>query len=150
MTKHNFSASILSNALQLCNLCKTNIEADKLQDHLIEHSFENGTIFCAVCNSIFTSSTSLKNHLIEHKLSATDLKESCAKCSARFLYKSELAHHFHSHNENDDDGGNGNGETDKKSVKQEEEEDEVAQQTVKIKDEEDDDDYIEIEKLAEN
>lgn len=128
------------NQSQLCNLCKNNIEIDKLQDHLIEHEMENGTVSCAVCSSIFTSLVGLKDHIRDHNLTALDLKEVCPKCSSRFLYQSELAHHLHEH----DQAENNNNPP----VKQEEE----IQISSVIKDikEEEDDDYIEIEKVAEN
>lgn len=123
--------------LQLCNLCKNTVEADKLQDHLVEHEMKNGSVSCAVCSSIFTSISGLKDHIREHNLTALDLKEVCPKCSSRFLYQSELNHHLHEHEH-----------VDKKTnaIKQEGDGDQTAKE---IK-EEDDDDYIEIEKVADN
>ncbi|CRK88058.1 CLUMA_CG001843, isoform A [Clunio marinus] len=138
MTKHNFSLnSVPKNQLQLCNLCKKNIEIEKFQDHLIEHEMDNGTIACAICSSIFTSIIGLKDHIREHNLIASDLKEVCSKCNSRFLYRSELSHHVHEHELMENQGN---------VVKNEESDDEEVN---KIK-EEDEDDYIEIEKVVEN
>lgn len=141
MTKHNFSMNVASkNQSQLCNLCKNNIETDKFQDHLIEHEMENGTVSCAVCSSIFTSLVGLKDHIRDHNLTALDLKEVCPKCSSRFLYQSELAHHLHEHDQ---------AEINNNPPVKQEEEIEISSVIKDIK-EEDDDDYIEIEKVAEN
>lgn len=123
--------------LQLCNLCKNSVEAEKFQDHLVEHEMENGSVSCAVCSSIFTSIAGLKEHIREHNLTALDLKKVCPKCSSRFLYHSELAHHLQEHEIV---------ESQTKPIKQESDE---VQAEKEIK-EEDDDDYIEIEKVAEN
>jgi hypothetical protein len=124
---------------QLCNLCKTSIEADKFQDHLVEHEMENGTISCAICRSIFTSLNGLKDHIRDHNLTALDLKEVCPKCSSRFLYASELAHHLQEHEI---------AEAQANPVKNEEPTD--SEPLVKDIKEEEDDDYIEIEKVADN
>lgn len=138
MTKHNFSNVAASKTqLTLCNLCKNNIEGEKLQDHLVEHEMENGTISCAVCSSIFTSIAGLKDHIREHNMTALSLKEVCPKCSSRFLYLSELKHHLIEHEI---------AENQAKSIKQESEVNHVVRD---IK-EEDDDDYIEIEKVVES
>ncbi|KAG5673292.1 hypothetical protein PVAND_003352 [Polypedilum vanderplanki] len=136
MTKHNFSLS--KNQLQLCNLCKQNIECEKFQDHLIEHGFKNESISCVICNSIFTTINGLKEHLREHKITPLDFKETCSKCNARFLYPSELEHHSKEHELVEDQA---------KNIKQEN----VDEDTImkEIKDEEEDD-YIEIEKVHEN
>lgn len=138
MAKHNFSLNVPTQN-QLCNLCKNNIEADKFRDHLIEHEMENGTITCVVCSSIFTSIAGLKDHIRDHNLTATDLKEVCSKCSSRFLYPAELSHHLQEHELV---------ESQQQSIKQE---DEAGKFEVKdIKEEEDDEDYIEIEKVPES
>lgn len=140
MTKHNFSLSKNQFHLcNLCNLCKQNVEGEKFQDHLIEHAFENESISCIVCKSIFTTINGLKEHLREHKLTQTDFKEACQKCNARFLYNSELFHHLKEHEIVE--------EQVKQKIKLETEEDDVIMKTVK---DEDDDDYIEIEKVPEN
>lgn len=136
MMKHNFSLS--KNQLQLCNLCKQNIEGDKFQDHLIEHAFENESISCVVCSSIFSTINGLKEHIREHKLTANDFKEACSKCNARFLYSSELQHHIKEHEIVENQA--------KTTIKQENDE---ADTIKEVKDEEEDD-YIEIEKVPEN
>ena len=123
--------------LQLCNLCKNSIEAEKFQDHLVEHEMENGSVSCAVCSSIFTSIIGLKEHIREHNLTALDLKKVCPKCNSRFLYNSELSHHLQEHELVEKQG---------KPIKQESDDPQVEKG---IKEEEDDD-YIEIEKVAEN
>lgn len=138
MAKHNFSINAPpTTQKQLCNLCKNIVEAEKFQDHLIEHEMDKGTVLCAVCKAIFTSISGLKDHIRDHNLSALDLKEVCTKCNSRFLYHSELSHHLHEHELND---------SDQNDVKMESE----CSTTVKEIKEEDDDDYIEIEKVAEN
>lgn len=136
MTKHNFSIS--KNQLQICNLCKQSIEGEKFQDHLIEHAFENESISCIICNSIFSTINGLKEHLREHKLTTVDFKEACNKCNARFLYNSELLHHMKEHDIVESQV--------KKAIKVENDED-VLMKTVK---DEEEDDYIEIEKVPEN
>lgn len=139
MTKHNFSLNAPPTAQkQLCNLCKNVIEAEKFQDHLIEHEMDNGTVLCAVCKAIFTSITGLKDHIRDHNLSSMNLKEVCPKCNSRFLYPAELAHHLHEHDLSSSDTN---------VVKMESESNEVVKE---IKAEDDDDDYIEIEKVSEN
>lgn len=138
MAKHNFSLnSTAKGQVQVCNLCKASVEAEKFQDHLIEHEMENGTVSCAVCSSIFTSVVGLKDHIRDHNLTALDLKKVCPKCSSRFLYPSELAHHLHEHDLAD---------SQPKPIKEE------SESIVVVKDikEEEDDDYIEIEKVADN
>lgn len=138
MTKHNFSMTATSKSqTQQCNLCQKHFEADKFQDHLIEHEMDNGTVSCIICSSIFTSVVGLKDHIRDHNLSALDLKEVCTKCNSRFLYHSELLHHKREHDIV---------ENQSKTVKQEGEQ-EVAVKDIK---EEDDDDYIEIEKVVDN
>lgn len=140
MSKHNFSMNIAPKSqVQVCNLCKKNIDAEILQDHLIEHEMTNGTVSCVICTSIFTSIVGLKEHIREHNVTALDLKEVCPKCSSRFLYHSELAHHIIEHGISEKQQTN--------SVKKENEEAEVVK-AIK-EEEEDDDDYIEIEKVAE-
>lgn len=138
MTKHNFSLNATSKTqLQLCNLCKNNIEAEKFQDHLVEHEMENGTISCAICTSIFTSIIGLKEHIREHNMTALDLKEVCPKCNSRFLYHSELKNHLHEHEI---------AESQAKPIKLESE----GSLVVKDIKEEEDDDYIEIEKVVDS
>jgi hypothetical protein len=134
MAKHNFSVS--KTQMQMCNLCKQSIESEKFQDHLIEHSFENDSISCVVCNAIFSNINSLKDHLRDHKLTNLDFKETCSKCNARFLYNSELKHHVKEHEIV---------ESQVKNIKQESFDENPMNEE---KDEEDD--YIEIEKVPEN
>lgn len=145
MAKHNFSSNItvkIPTSPKLCNLCKNSVDSEKFQDHLFEHSMENGTISCAICNSIFTAIQGLKEHLIEHSIQSSDLKEKCTKCNARFLYHSELAHHLYDHDQCDAKSDDPASTT----IKQEKFDDsnDVGR---KIKEEEDDD-YIEIEKVT--
>jgi uncharacterized C2H2 Zn-finger protein len=138
MTKHNFSLS--KNQFHLCNICKQNIEGEKFQDHLIEHAFENESISCIVCKAIFSTINGLKEHLREHQLTPLDFKETCPKCNARFLYKSELIHHVKEHENLE--------EQVKQKIKQETEDDnDILMKDIK---DEEEDDYIEIEKVPEN
>ena len=137
MAKHNFSLNVPAQN-QVCHLCNNSVEAEKFRDHLIEHEMENGTIACVVCSSIFTSLTGLKDHIRDHNLTAIDLKEVCTKCSSRFLYPSELAHHFKKHELV---------ENQQQLVKQEDKAESFEVKDIK---EEEDDDYIEIEKVADN
>lgn len=140
MTKHNFSLNAPTPQAaqkQTCNLCKNIVDAEKFQDHLIEHEMDKGTVLCAVCKTIFTSINGLKDHIRDHNLSAMDLKEVCSKCNSRFLYHSELSHHLLEHDFN---------HSEPNIVKMESE----SNATIKEIKEEDDDDYIEIEKVAEN
>lgn len=136
MSKHNFSMNIGSKGQQqLCNLCQKKFEPGKLQDHLIEHEMENGSVSCAICCSIFTSVAGLKDHIRDHNLTALDLKEVCSKCNSRFLYHSELLQHLHEHE---------SVENQTKSIKVES----VGSEVIKdIKEEEEDE--IDIEKVAE-
>lgn len=137
MMKHNFSLS--KNQLQLCNLCKQNIEGDKFQDHLIEHAFDTESITCVVCNAIFSTIHGLKEHIREHKLTPADFKEACTKCNARFLYSSELLHHMKEHEIVESQA--------KTTIKQENQEEPIIMKEIK---DEEEDDYIEIEKVPEN
>lgn len=138
MAKHNFPPMSVAQVkkFETCNICKSSIEFEVFRDHLIEHEMKNGIISCVICTSIFTSIIGLKDHIREHTLTPMDLKETCDKCSSRFLYPSELLHHKHEH------------ETNSKGVKVEGENgDKIDCRMIK---EEEDDDYIEIEKVAEN
>jgi DNA-directed RNA polymerase subunit RPC12/RpoP len=137
MSKHNFSLNVPTQN-QRCNLCNTNVDAEKFRDHLIEHEMENGTITCTVCSLVFTSLAGLKDHIRDHNLTAIDLKEVCSKCSSRFLYPAELAHHLKEHELV---------ENQQQTMK---EDDEVESFEIKDIKEEEDDDYIEIEKVADN
>ena len=117
--KHNFSAPAListhfstnqinksaflstENKVISCNLCKNILlNAQKLQEHLIEHTFRgtNGYI-CYICSSIFTSALGLQQHIQEHeKDSGHSIKPyECNLCTEKYFFRTELEHHQFDH-----------------------------------------------------
>lgn len=144
MAKHNFppmSATMAqAKKFETCNICNASVDSEVFRDHLIEHEMKNGIVSCVICTSIFTSIVGLREHIREHSLTPSDLKEACDKCSSRFLYKSELLHHRVDH-DNDTPPTS-------KPIKTEVENGKLISE--KMIKEEEDDDYIEIEKVADN
>ncbi|EAT37714.1 AAEL010310-PA, partial [Aedes aegypti] len=82
-----------------CNLCKKHISnAQKLQEHLIDHTFagcEDRGYVCYLCSSVFTSSSGLQNHISEHGPQAKPYD--CNHCDEAFYFRAELEHHLINH-----------------------------------------------------
>lgn len=90
-----------------CNLCKKiQLNAYKLQEHLIEHTFQdcgsssNGYV-CYICTSIFTSASGLQQHIHqEHEKNDMDKNikpYDCHICDAKYFFRTELEHHLFEH-----------------------------------------------------
>ncbi|XP_055535740.1 zinc finger protein 423 homolog isoform X2 [Wyeomyia smithii] len=82
-----------------CNLCKKPlVDGQKLQEHLIDHTFagceERGYI-CYLCSSVFTSSAGLQTHIAEHGTQAKPYD--CGHCEEAFFFRAELEHHIIDH-----------------------------------------------------
>lgn len=148
----NKSAAFLSteNKVISCNLCKNVLlNAQKLQEHLIEHTFRgtNGYI-CYICSSIFTSALGLQQHIQEHeKDSGSNIKPyECNLCSEKYFFRTELEHHQLDH------------EAKLETLVQHEVPSKMIEPEVKIETKgnhenlsdmkEDDDEYIEVEKIS--
>lgn len=93
-----------------CNLCKKiQLNAYKLQEHLIEHTFQdcgsssNGYV-CYICTSIFTSAAGLQQHIHqEHEKNDMDKNikpYDCNVCDAKYFFRTELEHHVFEHEKN--------------------------------------------------
>ncbi|XP_055629816.1 zinc finger protein 423 homolog isoform X2 [Toxorhynchites rutilus septentrionalis] len=88
-----------SNSAIQCNLCKKYLVSNqKLQEHLIDHTFagcEDRGFVCYLCSSVFTSSTGLQTHIIEHGSQAKPYE--CNHCDEAFFFRAELEHHLVDH-----------------------------------------------------
>ncbi|XP_062712786.1 zinc finger protein 423 homolog isoform X2 [Aedes albopictus] len=82
-----------------CNLCRKHISnAQKLQEHLIDHTFagcEDRGYICYLCSSVFTSSAGLQNHIADHGPQAKPYD--CNHCDEAFYFRAELEHHLIDH-----------------------------------------------------
>ncbi|XP_058459550.1 zinc finger protein 423 homolog isoform X2 [Malaya genurostris] len=82
-----------------CNLCKKHIDdVQKLQEHLIDHTFagcEERGFICYLCSSVFTSSAGLQAHITEHGSQAKPYD--CNHCDEAFFFRAELEHHLIDH-----------------------------------------------------
>ena len=68
----------------------------KLQAHLIEHTFLGCANFiCYVCNAIFTVSSGLQQHILEHNNIMKPYI--CIKCKMQFFFRAELENHMYVH-----------------------------------------------------
>lgn len=82
-----------------CNICKKMFSTlRKLQEHLVEHSFqgcdERGYT-CYICSAVFTSTNGLLQHMTEHGPNARPYD--CNLCSERFFFRAELENHLIDH-----------------------------------------------------
>ncbi|KAH8284763.1 hypothetical protein KR054_000703, partial [Drosophila jambulina] len=82
-----------------CNLCKMILpHAQKLQEHLVEHTFagtEQRGFNCYICSAVFTAPGGLLNHMAEH--GAHSRPYDCSLCPEKFYFRAELEHHQRSH-----------------------------------------------------
>ncbi|XP_017039306.1 zinc finger protein 423 homolog isoform X2 [Drosophila ficusphila] len=82
-----------------CNLCKMILpHAQKLQEHLVEHTFagtEQRGFNCYICSAVFTAPGGLLNHMGEH--GAHSRPYDCSICPDKFYFRAELEHHQRSH-----------------------------------------------------
>ncbi|XP_041781932.1 zinc finger protein 423 homolog isoform X3 [Anopheles merus] len=90
-----------SSALFQCNLCKKPLpSAQKLQEHLIDHTFagceERGYV-CYLCSAVFTSSAGLQTHLPLAHSNAAAKPYDCERCGVAYFFRAELEHHLIDH-----------------------------------------------------
>ncbi|KRG00300.1 uncharacterized protein Dwil_GK22937 [Drosophila willistoni] len=83
-----------------CNLCKMILpHAQKLQEHLVEHTFagtEQRGFNCYICSAVFTAPGGLLNHMsVEH--GAHSRPYDCNLCPEKFYFRAELEHHQRGH-----------------------------------------------------
>ncbi|XP_016947877.1 zinc finger protein 423 homolog [Drosophila biarmipes] len=82
-----------------CNLCKMILpHAQKLQEHLVEHTFagtEQRGFNCYICSAVFTAPGGLLNHMGEH--GAHSRPYDCSLCPEKFYFRAELEHHQRGH-----------------------------------------------------
>lgn len=117
----------------------------KLQEHLIEHTFagcEDRGYICYICSSVFTVSSGLQSHILEHGPNARPYD--CNLCPAKFFFRAELDHHAIEH----ENAGSGKVEESKSCeepqlVKMER----LEKEEIKVEEEEE---YIEVENLEAN
>ncbi|XP_032586440.1 zinc finger protein 423 homolog isoform X2 [Drosophila mojavensis] len=80
-----------------CNLCKMILpHAQKLQEHLVEHTFagtEQRGYNCYICSAVFTAPAGLLAHIAEHGTRPYD----CNLCPEKFYFRAELEHHQRAH-----------------------------------------------------
>ncbi|KAL7737897.1 hypothetical protein ACLKA6_006272 [Drosophila palustris] len=80
-----------------CNLCKMILpHAQKLQEHLVEHTFagtEQRGFNCYICSAVFTAPAGLLTHIAEHGARPYD----CNLCPEKFYFRAELEHHQRAH-----------------------------------------------------
>lgn len=82
-----------------CNLCKMQFsQRQKLQEHLIEHTFagcEERGFNCYICSAVFTVPAGLLLHMLEHGANARPYD--CNLCPEKFYFRAELDHHLIDH-----------------------------------------------------
>uniref|UniRef100_A0A1I8Q3D1 C2H2-type domain-containing protein n=2 Tax=Stomoxys calcitrans TaxID=35570 RepID=A0A1I8Q3D1_STOCA len=82
-----------------CNLCKMVLpHPQKLQEHLVEHTFvgcEDRGFNCYICSSVFTAPGGLLNHMLEHGINSKPYD--CNLCPEKFYFRAELDHHLIDH-----------------------------------------------------
>ncbi|XP_022225081.2 LOW QUALITY PROTEIN: zinc finger protein 423 homolog [Drosophila obscura] len=82
-----------------CNLCKMILpHAQKLQEHLVEHTFagtEQRGFNCYICSAVFTAPGGLLGHMAEH--GAHSRPYDCNICPEKFYFRAELEHHQRAH-----------------------------------------------------
>lgn len=125
-----------------CNLCKKVYpSSQKLQEHLIEHTFagcEDRGYICYICSSVFTVSSGLQSHILEHGPNARPYD--CNMCPAKFFFRAELDHHAIEH---ENSGSDDKLSEEPQLVKLER----MEKENIKIEEEEE---YIEVENLEAN
>ncbi|XP_055905299.1 zinc finger protein 423 homolog isoform X2 [Eupeodes corollae] len=152
-----------------CNLCNVIMpHAQKLQEHLVEHTFagcEDRGFSCYICSAVFTAPAGLLTHMAEH--GANSRPYDCNLCSDKFYFRAELDHHLVDHETRDrskashardaspvtDDNKTsfpGGGELPTAAPEVESKKLELKNEALDEKPaEEDDDEYIEVEKVPE-
>lgn len=82
-----------------CNICNKVLPSDiKLEEHLIEHSFQgcdDRGYTCYICSSVFTSTTGLHQHMNSHGQNSRPYD--CNLCAAKFFFRAELENHMIEH-----------------------------------------------------
>ncbi|XP_061391672.1 zinc finger protein 423 homolog [Musca vetustissima] len=82
-----------------CNLCKMILpHAQKLQEHLVEHTFagcEDRGFNCYICSSVFTAPGGLLSHMLDHGTNSKPYD--CNLCPEKFYFRAELDHHLIDH-----------------------------------------------------
>lgn len=82
-----------------CNLCKMILpHAQKLQEHLVEHTFagcEDRGFNCYICSAVFTAPSGLLNHMLEHGINSKPYD--CNLCPEKYYFRAELDHHLIDH-----------------------------------------------------
>ncbi|XP_004527551.1 zinc finger protein 423 homolog [Ceratitis capitata] len=82
-----------------CNICKLMLpHAQKLQEHLVEHTFagcEERGFNCYICSAVFTTPSSLLTHMHEHGPQCRPYD--CNLCSDKYFFRAELEHHLLAH-----------------------------------------------------
>lgn len=74
----------------------------KLQEHLVEHTFagcEDRGFNCYICSAVFTVPSGLLNHMNDHGLNARPYD--CNLCPEKFYFRAELDHHLIDHDVRD-------------------------------------------------
>lgn len=138
--------------------------AQKLQEHLVEHTFagcEDRGFNCYICSAVFTAPSGLLNHMLEHGVNSKPYD--CNLCSDKFYFRAELDHHLVDHDlressaaiKNEQDQINKKNEKNLDKIKSEKSGglNEVKQEVVETDhnpNNADEDEYIEVENLNEN
>lgn len=82
-----------------CNICKKILPSQKkLEEHLIEHSFQgcdDRGYTCYICSAVFTSPAGLHQHMPEHGLNSRPYD--CNLCTEKFFFRAELENHMIDH-----------------------------------------------------
>ena len=93
------SADLRPHIENRCNLCKMVLpHAQKLQEHLVEHTFagcEDRGFNCYICSAVFTAPSGLLNHMLEHGVNSKPYD--CNLCPEKFYFRAELDHHLVDH-----------------------------------------------------
>ncbi|XP_065368116.1 zinc finger protein 423 homolog [Calliphora vicina] len=148
-----------------CNLCKMILpHAQKLQEHLVEHTFagcEDRGFNCYICSAVFTAPSGLLNHMLEHGINSKPYD--CNLCPEKYYFRAELDHHQIDHdlrkspaavkNEQEQLTNKEVALNSMKSEKSVERLNEVKQEVIETdvnSNVADEDEYIEVEKVNEN
>lgn len=82
-----------------CNICHKSLPSGvKLEEHLIEHSFQgcdDRGYTCYICSSVFTSTSGLRQHMANHGPNSRPYD--CSHCPAKFFFRAELENHTIEH-----------------------------------------------------
>lgn len=150
-----------------CNLCKMILpHPQKLQEHLVEHTFagcEDRGFNCYICSSVFTAPGGLLNHMLDHGINSKPYD--CNLCPEKFYFRAELDHHLIDHDQREVSSMKNESETAKEDhlednsseslvqgEKQQQILNEVKQEIIESDshNQPEDDEYIEVEKLHDN